>query len=182
MQATDQVAPTLDPLPPPTIGRGYAPSGCSGSGSTCDDIGTVLITPSAMDDMTPPDGIGFRITLAGGTLPPGFTLPTGAIKREPSYAYLLLTWVDGATDDQDAIDFTLSIVAVDLAGNESAPQTVVVKDSGAGSGGSGGCRLSASRRSGPVAGPAAGPTAPAGIVLGLLGLALATRRRRGSRT
>jgi MYXO-CTERM domain-containing protein len=164
MQATDQTPPTLPPTSVPAIARGYAPSGCSGSASTCDDIGIVSLFPNAMDDVTPPERIGFRITLAGGALPSGFTLPADAIEQDPGSA-LRLTWVDGATDNQDAIDFTLSIIAIDLAGNESTPQTVVVRDSGAPAGG--GCRHSSGRAPGP-----------AEIFLGLLGLTLAGRRRR----
>jgi MYXO-CTERM domain-containing protein len=45
---------------------------------------------------------------------------------------LVFWWADGASDDQEAIDFTLSIVAVDHAGNESAPKTVRVVAEGRG--------------------------------------------------
>jgi hypothetical protein len=174
MQATDQMAPTLSPIPAPTIGRGFAPGGCSGSSSSCDDIGVIQIQPKATDDMTPAEQIGFRITLAGGTLPAGLTLPADAIDLTPGYPIVGLIWVDGATNDQDPVDFTLSIVAVDRAGNESAPQTVVVHDDGGGSGGSS-CQLSSghSGRSGRT-------PAPAAICLTVFALLVATRRRRHS--
>lgn len=167
MQATDVTPPTLPATSVPTISRGYAPGSCSGTGSACDDIGIIFIFPNAMDDMTPAEHIGYRITLAGGALPDGFTLPTDVIELDAGSPALQLGWVDGATNSQDVIDFTLSIVAVDLAGNESTPQTVVVHETGAGSGGSGGCRLSSGRA-----------PAPGEICLVLLGLALAARRRR----
>jgi hypothetical protein len=163
MQATDQTPPTLPATSAPAIARGFAAGGCSGSGSSCDDIGIVSVQPNALDDMTPPERIGFRITLAGGALPSGLTLPADTIERDPGYA-LRLIWVDGATDNQDAIDFTLSIVAIDLAGNESVPQTVVVQDRGSGSGG---CRLSSGRSS-----------APAAICLVFSALLVAARLRR----
>jgi hypothetical protein len=170
MQATDQTAPTLSPIPAPTIARGFAPGGCSGSASSCDDLGIIQIQTKAMDDMTPTEKIGFRITLAAGTLPAGFTLPADALDLDPGYPIVALIWIDGATNDQDAIDFTLSIVAIDLAGNESAPQTVVVHDDG-GSGGGGGCRLSSGRGS-----------TPAAICVAFLALLLVARRRRRART
>jgi hypothetical protein len=169
MQATDQTAPTLPASSAPSIARGYAAGGCSGSSSSCADIGIVSVFPEAMDDMTPPEKIGFRITLAAGTLPAGLTLPSDVIDLAPNSA-LQLTWVDGATNDQEIINFTLTVVAVDLAGNESTPQTVVVQDDGAGSGG-GGCRLSSRRAPGPAA-----------ILLAVFAVALAARRRRGDRT
>jgi hypothetical protein len=175
MQATDQMPPTLSPIPAPVIGRGFAPGGCSGSSSSCDDIGVIQIEPKATDDMTPAEKIGFRITLAAGTLPSGLTLPADAIDLPPGFPFVGLTWVDGATNDQDPLDFTLSIVAVDLAGNESAPQTVVVHDDGGGSGGSS-CQLASGRsgRSGRT------PT-PAAICLTFFALLVAARRRRYSR-
>jgi hypothetical protein len=175
MQATDQMAPTLSPIPAPVIGRGFAPAGCSGSSSSCDDIGVIQIEPKATDDMTPADRIGFRITLAAGTLPSGLTLPADTIDLPPGFPFVGLTWVDGATNDQDPLDFTLSIVAVDLAGNESAPQAVAVHDDGGGSGGSS-CQLSYghSGRSGRT-------PAPAAICLTFFALLVAARRRRHSR-
>ena len=168
MQATDQTAPTLAPLDAPTVARGFAPGGCSRSSSSCDDIGIIQVFPKAMDDMTAADRIGYRLTLAAGVLPSGLTLPADAIELEPGYPYLRLTWVDGASDNQDAFEFTLAIVAIDLAGNESTPQAIVVGDGGAPRGG---CRLSPGRAPGP-----------AEILLALLGLALAARRRRGAPT
>jgi hypothetical protein len=175
MQATDQMAPTLMSIPTPTIGRGFAPGGCSGSSSSCDDIGVIQIQVKATDDMTPAERIGFRITLAGGTLPAGLTLPADAIDLTPGYPIVGLFWTDGATNDQDPLDFTLSIVAVDLAGNESAPQTVVVHDDGGGSGGSS-CQLSSgqSGRSGRT-------SASAAICLTIFALLVTVRRRRRSR-
>ncbi len=36
-----------------------------------------------------------------------------------------LPWIDGATDNQEPIDFTLAVTAVDLAGNESVPSSPI---------------------------------------------------------
>jgi hypothetical protein len=129
MHATDQTPPTLSVLPPPTIARGHAPKqdGCAASAMSCDDVGTISFPAAATDDMTPRERIGYRLSLSGGTLPAGLTLPTDAI--EPgAQLQIFISWDDGATDNQEPIDFALSIVAIDAAGNESAPQTLRVSD------------------------------------------------------
>ena len=73
----------------------------------------------------------------------------------------MLTWVDGASNDQEPIEFTLRVVAIDLAGNESAPQTVRVSDD------PGGCAIAPARR--PDSGLA---------FVAAAALLLATRHRR----
>jgi len=121
MQATDQTPPNLPALPPPTISRSDE-SDSGGCGSTCSPRGSIWIDAQATDDMTPPGGIGYRVTLAGGTLPAGLTLPAFALGNG-----LRLFWSDDESSGE-AFDFTLQVVAIDLAGNESAPQTVRVHD------------------------------------------------------
>src|SRR5262249_39723655 len=129
MQATDHTPPTLPVLPSPTITRGHGPrqDGCAPSAMSCDDIGTIKFPASATDDMTPREQIGYRFSLLTGTLPAGLVLPPDPIEPAAA-ATLFLHWDDGATDDQEAIDFTLSVVAIDAAGNESAPKTLNVSD------------------------------------------------------
>ena len=154
MQATDQTPPTLPALPPAEVHRsdGSNQGGCGES--SCRDVGIVSIAALATDDMTAPERIGYRFTLESGTLPASFTLPTIAIEGTR------LRW-DADTGDE-AIDFTLRVVAIDLAGNESAPQTVRVADDPGGA-----CAVARPRRSG--AGPAA---------LFVASLLLTARRRR----
>jgi hypothetical protein len=72
-------------------------------------------------------------------------------------ASLWITW-SGISDD---FDFTLQLVAVDAAGNESAPQTVRIQDD------SGGCSIGHRN--------AIGDAAP---VIAMFALAVAARRRR----
>ena len=120
MQATDQTPPTLPAIPPPEIHRS------DGSGQGCDNycpsVGSIRIAALATDDMTAPDKIGYRFTLEAGALPEGFSLPAADIETAgPSVG---LFW-SGDTRDE-AVDFTLQVIAIDLAGNESAPQTVRV--------------------------------------------------------
>jgi hypothetical protein len=129
MQATDQTPPTLPPNIETTIKRGMGPQqqGCGQGSSSCDDLGVITIAARATDDVTPPTRIGYRLTLAAGSPPAGLQLPAYPVEFAGGGG-VALAWRDGATDDQEAIDFTLKIVAIDLAGNESAAQTVRVSD------------------------------------------------------
>ena len=135
LQATDQTPPTLPTIPPPTVRRLEATdSGCGSGGGACAASGVVSIEAVATDDTTAANRIGYRFTLASGSLPDGFTLPGFA--REPVGTTVVLFW-DGDGD----LDFTLQVVAIDLAGNESAPQTVRIQDD------SGACAVAGGRTS-----------------------------------
>jgi hypothetical protein len=116
-----------------SITRGRGPQrGCGGEtmATSCDDIGLVTLSVSADDDRTAKDETGYRIELASGKLPDGLLLPEQAV-RASGGGQLTLHWADGATDDQEAIDFSLAITAVDLAGNESTTATTVkITDAG----------------------------------------------------
>jgi hypothetical protein len=103
------------------------------TGGNCDDTGWLLIEiRGANDDRTPPAKLGYRIALVGGTLPAHLLLPSDALHpfvptgdRSGELFQLKLAWVDPATGNQAPIDFTVTITAVDLAGNESAPSLPV---------------------------------------------------------
>jgi len=138
MQATDQVAPTLPPLSVARLQRGKETEGCS-SVNSCDGIGTLAIAGVATDDVTPATGIGYRFSVVAGALPPGFSLPAGPTQIPISSDQIWLNWDDGRTNDQESIDFTLQLVAIDRAGNESAPQTLRVTDD------TGGCAVAGQR-------------------------------------
>jgi hypothetical protein len=131
MQATDHVAPTLPPLSVARLQRGSASEGCSHN--TCEGVGVLAIGGAATDDVTPAEGIGYRFSVVAGALPPSFLILLDQPSRATvSDGKIWLDWGDGATDDQEPIDFTLEVIAIDRAGNESAPQTVrVADDSGA---------------------------------------------------
>jgi hypothetical protein len=126
MQATDQTPPTLPALPPAEVHRsdGSNQGGCGAS--SCRDVGIISIAALATDDMTQRERIGYRFTLESGTLPASLALPTTAIQGTT------LWW--GADTGEEPIDVTLRVVAIDLAGNESAPQTVRVIDDPGGAG------------------------------------------------
>jgi hypothetical protein len=138
-QETDHQAPTLAAPPPPRITRGRAAhrAGCSSSANdSCDDVGLIDIALTASDDMSPPSAIGYRFSMVSGKLPDGLQLPTDAV-RPGMGSSLVLAWIDEMTDTQEPFDFTVQIVAVDEAGNESAPQTLRIQDPGT----SGGCQV-----------------------------------------
>lgn len=98
------------------------------SDSSCANVGLIQVAfTGAKDDRTPRERIGYLITHVAGTLPYGLFLPSDAVLATPvagdvsgEVFLLALAWADPATGDQEAIDFTLALTAVDLAGNESA--------------------------------------------------------------
>ena len=117
------------------------------------------LTNLATDDTTPADQIGYRVSLVAGDasgLTTGLTVPSLA-RGDVS---LLLFW-----DGDDDFDFTAQLIAIDAAGNESAPRTVPISSGG------GGCSVGHRRASD-------------GFALAVLALALAgaaarpLRRRR----
>jgi hypothetical protein len=166
----DQDEKAVDSTPPSAIGkttysirRGTGPErdGCSESASSCDDIASLsLYLGEVTDDRTDAEHMGYAVKVVGNA-PSDSTWPSGPVRVEERTMYL--HWVDGDTDDQESVDFTLCIRAVDLAGNEGPENCVHVQDDGSSSG----CRL-----------------APAGVdvswafVVALLGV-LARRARRG---
>ncbi len=124
-----------------SISRGRGPVCEDGScaSTSCDDIGIISIHFSpAADDRMPAEAIGYRAELLSGALPDGLTLSPDALLGPDG---LKLWWIDGASDDQEAFDFTLGIVAIDLAGNESEAALVWVADPGREAGEVTGCSV-----------------------------------------
>jgi hypothetical protein len=164
-QASDSAPPSVPTAAVESITSGKGPvrdsSGCGESASSCDDLGRISLTVSATDDQTAAASLGFQVELVAGNLPAGLTLPTGAVLLLGQY--LFLHWIDGASDDQEAISFSLAIRAVDLAGNVGPPVTVQVSDPG-----SGGCSVAARR---------VGWSWPASVLAVLLAARLLRRRR-----
>ena len=116
--------------------------------------------------MTPAEQLGYRFALVAGKLPDGLSLPFQAMVFPVFDGVISLNWSDRSTDGQDPIDFTVQIVVVDSAGNESVPQIARVYDD------PGGCGILA--RSGPISACAA-----AVAIAALAAAMLAARRRRG---
>lgn len=148
LKATDRQPPSLTTVSVVGVKRGQGPqaSGCGQTASSCDDLGQIRIAVAGTDDMTPAEQLGFRVSIAAGKPPAGLIVPDSAVTIDggpTGDGELLLLWTDGNTDDQESLDFTVNVVAVDRAGNESAPKTLRVADQGSG------CNLaSRSRRAG----------------------------------
>ncbi len=122
MQATDQTPPTLPAIPPPQFHYDDdSSSDLNGCTPKCGGATYVGIPAVATDDMTNRYSIGYRLTLESGTLPPDLALPATAINPTGDVVRVFFN-----RDTTGSFVFTLQVVAIDLAGNESAPQTVVV--------------------------------------------------------
>jgi len=146
-QAVDTQLPAAPKVSNVDVKRGVGPrsSGCGGMTATsCDDIGTIHLMVSSIDDRTAAPDIGYRLSIASGSPPSGLDLPTTDVRANSSDG-LVLHWIDGATDDQESVDFELRISSVDRAGNVSATDTVVRVQSK----GDGGCGVARASHGGP---------------------------------
>ena len=157
-EAIDTTPPEVPVLGEVVIERDPAGDGCW-SASACQGAGSVdLSIEMSADDRTSSDEMGYVIELAGGELPRNMTLPAGPVRAYSSGDSGVISFYF-SDDDQD-LDFTLSVRAMDLAGNLGEPVMVEVGD-----GSSSGC--SAGARSGSMT-----------MILVILALAVAVRRRR----
>ena len=85
--------------------------------NNCGDLGMVSIKLApGQDDLTPPDQMGYRIELVQGDVPESMRALIGVELAGP--APLLLR---PSFDEVPSVSATLQVVAVDDAGNESAP-------------------------------------------------------------
>ena len=112
------------------ITRGRGPVCVNGAcaSTSCDDKGIVSLQFSpASDDRTSLESMGYRAVLLEGSLPDTLSLSENAVLGPER---LNLLWIDGATAEQEPLDFTLGLIAIDLAGNESALAEVRVVDDG----------------------------------------------------
>ena len=128
----DPIEQKLDRLPPSapqmsllSIKRGRGPRPDS-SGSSCDDIGEIILKldQAARDDRTQPEKMGYLWQVRDGQLPEDLGPPTRPVRLTVD-GRLLLIWVDGSTDDQEPLEFSITITAFDLAGNQSQPSEAV---------------------------------------------------------
>jgi hypothetical protein len=123
----------LDHVPPmaPTvrlvgIERGY---GAYGNGEILvsdseSREGGVSLYVRGTDNRTPSDSLRYRLRLADGDLPHGFTLPLR--ETQVNGGRLRLSWSDGKSWTQEPFSFRLTVTAIDLAGNEGAPSEAIV--------------------------------------------------------
>lgn len=135
--------------------------GCGGGTSSCDGVGTVSIRVQAEDDSTSLESLGFTLELASGSLLPGINLPDGPVRGwvRDGEVELILVW---SPEQPGRSEFTLSVRAVDAAGNVGEPTEVPV---------------ALAEQSGCAAAGWSG-SAALWLVVGLAALSLAGLRRR----
>jgi len=138
LQGIDQTAPVLVAPPAVSVNRGQGPrqNGCSQSVTSCDGLGSVIIGVAVSDDQTPAAKIGYRLWLIEGSPPSGLVLPVEPIVPG-LVGQIVLAWDDGKSDDQEPVDFTLGLAALDAAGNQGPVTDVRVQDPGS----SGACAI-----------------------------------------
>jgi hypothetical protein len=101
--------------------RAYRRSGLTcGEGicvaNNCGDMGGVAIDLAAGDDQTPTNRLGYRLELLSGVVPGALQDMLGVALEGPTPLRVQL-----AFDDVPSVDATLRVIAIDGAGNESAP-------------------------------------------------------------
>ena len=93
--------------------------------NSCDDIGGISIYID-----TDNENVGYLLALVDGALPRGLRLPDAPRSLARHRPTLTLSWIDGASDHQDAFRFTLRITPVDRAGNLGEPTQILIEDDG----------------------------------------------------
>jgi hypothetical protein len=167
--------------PSATVHRGNGPdsTGCGQSSSTsCDDMGSVILNFEVATDVdSTRESVGYRVEVIAGTAPgSSFSQSTDQV-LVPSFhsddehiGTLYFHWDDGATDDQEGIDFTITLTPVDANGNEGPTSDPIrIQDEGSSSG----CA---------VGEPQARPSwASAAAILSAVAMAFARRLKRSRR-
>ncbi len=101
-------------------------AGCVGPArDTCTPARRLVVHVNASDDQTPPDKLGYRVTITAGTAP--FAAP-GDVRPDRDD---LLVFDLG---DSEALDFELAIRAIDLNGNIGPATYTYVAQSAGGEG------------------------------------------------
>ena len=139
--------------------------------SSCDDIGAVTLRFTLpVDDRTPSEAHGYITWIEEGHAPDyGGALelvePRMAVVNEGE-GRLSISWIDGATDRQEAIDLVIAVAPVDASGREGPPSYVRVLDAAS---------------MGTPSGCAHTQAAPVGLLgCTALGLLFVARRRAGT--
>jgi hypothetical protein len=84
--------------------------------NNCGDMGGVAIDLDAGDDQTPSNRMGYRLEFVDGAIPPALRNLIGVELAGPTPLRVHLSF-----DDVPSVAATLRVVAIDAAGNESAP-------------------------------------------------------------
>lgn len=84
--------------------------------NNCGDLGGVAVDLTSGDDQTPERDMGFRLELVDGDVPPALRRMLGVDLAGPTPLRVQLSF-----DDVPSVAATLRVIAIDAAGNESAP-------------------------------------------------------------
>jgi hypothetical protein len=84
--------------------------------NNCGDMGGVAIDLDSGDDQTPTNRLGYRLELVDGVVPPALGNLIGVELAGPTPLRVHLSF-----EDVPSVDATLRVIAIDAAGNESAP-------------------------------------------------------------
>jgi hypothetical protein len=128
--ADDEVAPPAPRAEVERVKRGQEPerNGCSYEGSSCDDIGYVLLNVGSGDPASSEE-IGYVLEIDGDA-PPISAEPAPIMPFSYEPGQLRLHWLDG--EGEGSYDFHIDVYSVDRAGNISEhPTRVHVKSGGA---------------------------------------------------
>lgn len=131
-QAVDATPPSAISSPSYTVRRGHAPEsdGCRETWDSCADIGSISVHfEPPTDDRTATEELGYRVEVTSGRAPSDPTWPTAPV-RASNGDTLFFHWADGERDDQETLDFTLTLRAVDRAGNEGPATEVRIRHGG----------------------------------------------------
>lgn len=96
-------------------------TGCHSAMSTsCDDIGRIRVRIAEVsDDRTPVESMGYRLIIEGDLGDTGLVLYEERTFRANDDGEFFLRFIDSDTESEGDWGFTVRVVAIDLAGNES---------------------------------------------------------------
>jgi hypothetical protein len=108
-----------------TRGDEWAPDGvsCGPTETSCDGTASLHLRLSSTDDVSAPEAIGYRVESTN----PDFTTQMLVVRIAADGSLFLLA---GGDDGKKDLKFSLTVTAVDEAGNVSAPTTVRVNERG----------------------------------------------------
>jgi len=126
-QEHDSTPPGMVEILSTKVHRGEGPNcegPCAYSQRSCDGMGNFVIEiVPPVDDRTPADQMGYRIDYLEGET--GMDIIQPDLDRRANDGQLWVHWSDGDTDDQEPIDLTITISAVDLGGNVGPASEVI---------------------------------------------------------
>lgn len=130
--AVDGTPPSAIAKPSFTVKRGHGPEGSCGSQSSdsCADTGSISVHfEPATDDRTDAATMGYQVEVVDGVAPTDPTWPSSAVRAYDGNT-LYFHWSDGESDEQETIDFTLALRAVDRAGNQGPATEIRIRHGG----------------------------------------------------